>query len=133
MTYRVTWTIDIDSADEVISAAIQAFVYMQRHGTTANVFDVQDSNGHTTRVDLQETLANDPKSGALLDKLGRERAPCYLLKVGDLSILRPADVSGPFEQLDDARHEANLMQTSSSRYPLHLMAIAVTPRELVVE
>lgn len=51
--YRVTWEIDIN-ADSPQEAAKQAWEHMQRPDSTANVFDVVDSKGNTTRVDLLE-------------------------------------------------------------------------------
>jgi hypothetical protein len=133
MAYRVTWTIDIDSADDPVSAAVRAFVYMQRHGTTANVFDVRDSNGHVTRVDLQEALETDPATGAALDALGQETAACYLLEAGDGVSQQQLRTWGPFEDLDQARREGLQMQEDSPRRSIHLVTVAITPRALLVE
>ena len=54
--YLVQWEIDIEGADSPEDAARQAFAYIQRPGTSANVFDVieHDSNGEAIRVDLDE-------------------------------------------------------------------------------
>lgn len=52
--YRVEWTMDIE-ADSPEAAARQAFAHMQRPGTTANVFDVQQDDGSdAVRIDLEE-------------------------------------------------------------------------------
>lgn len=57
--FLVTWVIDIEDEDSHVDAARKAFEIMQRPGTTANVFDVQEKLGDTLigevkRVDLEE-------------------------------------------------------------------------------
>ena len=54
MIYLVSFEIDIDDADTPRDAALSAWKYIVRSGSTANVFDVTDERGNTTRVDLQE-------------------------------------------------------------------------------
>ncbi len=129
VTFRVTWHIDIDDAEDMVAAAIQAFVYIQRHGTTANVFDVHDPHGQSTRVDLEQVLASDPTAGVLLDTLGRACAPRYLLEVGAAADGQPAKLFGPFEPSDE-RHVSERID-DASRKPV--IAIAVTPRALLIE
>jgi len=128
MTFRVTWHIDIDDAEDMVAAAIQAFVFMQRHGTAANVFDVHDRHGRSMRVDLEEVLASDPTAGVMLDTLGRECAPRYLLEVGD-GDGHPASLFGPFETSDELPVSAPVKSTSRNQ----VVAIAVTPRALLIE
>ena len=128
MTFRVTWHIDIDDAKDMVAAAIQAFVFMQRHGTTANVFDVHDRHGQSTRVDLDQVLANDPTAGVMLDALSRECAPRYLLEVGD-GDGHPAKLFGPFEPSDEQAVSQRAKRTSR----IQVVAIAVTPRALLIE
>lgn len=51
--FHVTWEIDV-YAETPREAAEQAFAHMQRVGTTANYFLVQDQDGFKTYVDLCE-------------------------------------------------------------------------------
>jgi hypothetical protein len=51
--YHVTWEIDV-TAKNPQDAAKKAWKMMRGHGSTANVFDVFDSDGEKTHVDLQE-------------------------------------------------------------------------------
>ena len=129
VTFRVTWRIDIDDAEDMVAAAIQAFVFMQRHGTTANVFDVHDHHGQSMRVDLEQVLASNPMAGVMLDTLGRECAPRYLLEVGNTMDGRPAKLFGPFESSD----ERHLSERTKDASQSHVIAIAVTPRALLIE
>lgn len=52
-SYRLTWEIDAEASSPE-EAARWAWETMRKPGSTANVFDVTDENGVTTRVDLQE-------------------------------------------------------------------------------
>ena len=129
VTFQVTWRIDIEDAEDMVAAAIQAFVFMQRHGTTANVFDVHDHHGQSMRVDLEQVLASNPMAGVMLDTLGRECAPRYLLEVGNTMDGRPAKLFGPFESSD----ERHLSERTKDASQSHVIAIAVTPRALLIE
>jgi hypothetical protein len=51
--YVVTWEMDIDAGTPE-EAARQAWEAMRRPESTANVFDVLDTEGGCTRVDLME-------------------------------------------------------------------------------
>ena len=52
-SYRLTWEIDAEASSPE-EAARWAWENMRKSGPTANVFDVTDENGVTSRVDLQE-------------------------------------------------------------------------------
>lgn len=53
--FLVTWTIDIEGQETPLDAARQAFAHMQRPGTSANCFEVIDSEtGEVTTVDLED-------------------------------------------------------------------------------
>lgn len=52
-SYRVVWEIDIE-ADTPEEAAEMARYYQTVPGTTAIVFDVRDTMGKVTRIDLLE-------------------------------------------------------------------------------
>jgi hypothetical protein len=56
--FHVTWEIDLD-ADDAAAAARKAWRYMRNEGSIANVFDVVDEHGHTTRVDLEDDAKNE--------------------------------------------------------------------------
>lgn len=64
--YRITWEIDV-FAPTPRDAARQAFGHMQRPGTTATVFDVADSRGNLTRVDLLDDAPAAPRPSLNLD------------------------------------------------------------------
>lgn len=51
--FHVTWEIDV-YAETPREAAEQAFAHMQRVGTTANYFSVQDQDGYGSWIDLSE-------------------------------------------------------------------------------
>ena len=127
VTFRVTWGIDIDDAEDMVAAAIQAFVLMQRHGTTANVFDVHDRHGQSMRVDLEQVLASDPTAVVMLDTLGRECAPRYLLEVAVDE--RPATLIGPFELTEEPPRSERTKDPSQ----IQVVAIVVTPGALLIE
>ena len=129
VTFQVTWRIDIEDAEDMVAAAIQAFVFMQRHGTTANVFDVHDHHGQSMRVDLEQVLASDPMAGVMLDTLGRACAPRYLLEGGNAMDGRPAKLLGPLETFVEPPGFERIKEASQSQ----VIAIAVTPRALLIE
>ena len=52
--YRVTWRIDIE-ADSPREAAERALAIQRKPESIATVFDVTDMEGHTVRVDLEES------------------------------------------------------------------------------
>ena len=53
-TYKISWAIDIETDDGPVDAARRAFRHMQRPGTWANCFTVEDEEGRKTFVDLEE-------------------------------------------------------------------------------
>ena len=50
-SYRVTWTIDVDAADDV-TAAREAQRYQRKPGAEVGVFEVTDKEGWTVTIDL---------------------------------------------------------------------------------
>lgn len=52
--FIVTWVIDAEGVDSPKAAAEYAWAAMRRPDSMANVFDVTDADGNTTRVDLSE-------------------------------------------------------------------------------
>lgn len=58
---KAIWTIDIDPRRSAEEAALEAFLIMQRRGTSANCFRIVDEEGRETEVDL-DTVWEDPKA-----------------------------------------------------------------------
>jgi len=52
MSYRVIWTIDIDDADSPLEAAEEALRIQRDPDSIATIFEVTDSNGHLSKIDL---------------------------------------------------------------------------------
>jgi hypothetical protein len=75
---KAIWTIDCDPKATPEEAALEAFMAMQRRGTSANHFTITDENGTETEVDL-EALWEDPAAFERARQRAQRETRYYLL------------------------------------------------------
>lgn len=75
---KAIWTIDCDPRATPEEAALEAFMTMQRRGTTANHFTIIDDDGKESEVDL-EALWEYPAALARAHRRAQQETRFYLV------------------------------------------------------
>lgn len=78
---KAIWTIDIDPPCSAEEAALEAFMIMQRRGTSANCFTIVGDDGHKIDVDL-EAVWQHPKALGRAQQRARQETQHYLIAQG---------------------------------------------------
>lgn len=133
---KAIWMIDIDPPCTAEEAALEAFLIMQRRGTSANCFTILDDQERETEIDLG-AVWEDPKAFER-DRQRALRETRYYLVAED-----PGDVgqqvSGPKETreaCDSALAELRVMAAPGTRFfrveinPFSVAVFATSPTEL---
>lgn len=132
---KAIWTIDCDPKATPEEAALEAFMIMQRRGTSANHFTIVDERGKQTEVDLQ-ALWEDPVALARARQHARRETCFYLLAAPPRNARRQACGAKESRQdFDQALAELRVTAAKRSRFfrleinPFSVAVFATAPQE----
>lgn len=134
---KAIWEIDCDPKATPEQAALDAFMVMQRRGTSANHFTIINEQGEKTEVDL-EALWEDPEALARARQRAQRETRFYLMAEPSANVSRQASrVKDSRQEFDQALAELRVTATKGARFfrleinPFSVAVFATAPQEWV--